>query len=236
MWQGVATDTVRSVGDLWSGSALQRYDIVMVDAPGVQGGQYFVWAVLFIIFLSLLLRRPFSVYFTWAGGFLKYPARRTFYDTSASVRLGLPVSLAISLPLSAFLVYGMGGVSAGYLTVLGVIAAYAASRLLITSGISYVSRGNAMVAASNRMACVFFTIAVLLFTVVYIIGMFIPDVLAVLGEKVVPAISAVLVLLYLVEQTRIIFSFKEPVFLSILYLCTLEILPIVLSVATILKF
>ena len=78
--------------------------------------------------------------------------------------------------------------------------------------------------------------AVMVFCVIYILGMFMPGLFPVLTDKVAPAVSGVLVFLYLTEQLRIIFAFKEPLLMSILYLCTLEILPIAIAVATILKF
>lgn len=237
MWQSAATDTVCPVDTLWEGSVLQNYRMIAdTSAGGVQGAQYFVWTILFLIFFSLIFRSSCSVFLAWVGDFLRYPTKRTYSDTSSAVRLGMPVSLVILLPISAFLVYGTGAVSASYLLVLGVMAGYVVLRVLATSGISYVSHKNDMSTASNRMACVFFMIAVIAYSVIYLIGMFLPDVFRILTGKVVPVVSVVISVAYLIEQARIIFSFKEPVLLSILYLCTLEILPIVLSVATILKF
>ena len=140
------------------------------------------------------------------------------------------------IPVSAFLVYGTNAVAAPYYVILGCICAYFAIRFIVTSCIAYVSGEDGFVTVVNRMAYVFFMIAVMVFCVVYILGMFLPDIFQALVHNVVPALSGVLVLIYLIEHLRIIFAFKEPLLLSILYLCTLEILPIVIAVATILKF
>lgn len=235
MWQNAATDSI-PLENLWSGSVLQSYEVPVYTVTGVQGGQYFVWAILFLIFFALVFREPFSALFSWMGGFVRFPARRTYSDTSAAVRYGLPVSLVLMLPVSAFLVYGTGAVSASYVAVLAVISLCAVLRVAVTYGIAYVSGERDFVALANRLACVFFIVAVLIFSVIYMVGMFVPGIFQVLEKDVVPAVSAILVLIYVTEHLRIIFSFKEPVLLSILYLCTLEILPIAIAVATILKF
>lgn len=234
MWQNAVTDG--SIESLWPGSELQHYAMPSAVESGVQGGQYFVWTILFLIVFGLVFRRPFSVYFAWMGGFFKSPVRRTYSDTSPAVRYGLLLSFVIALPISAFLVYGTQAVEAPYYVILGCICAYFAIRFIVTSCIAYVSGEDGFVTVVNRMAYVFFMIAVMVFCVVYILGMFLPDIFQALVHNVVPALSGVLVLIYLVEHLRIIFAFKEPLLLSILYLCTLEILPIVIAVATILKF
>ena len=234
MWQNAVTDG--SVERLWPGSQLQHYVLPSAVESGIQGGQYFVWTILFLIVFGLVFRRPFSVFFTWMGGFFKSPVRRTYFDTSPAVRYGLLLSFVITLPISAFLVYGTQAVEAPYYVILGCICAYFALRFIVTSGISYVSGEDGFVTAVNRMSCVSFMTAVMVFCVIYILGMFMPDLFPVLTDKVAPAVSGVLVFLYLTEQLRIIFAFKEPLLMSILYLCTLEILPIVIAVATILKF
>ena len=222
MWQNAVTDG--SIESLWPGSELQHYAMPSAVESGVQGGQYFVWTILFLIVFGLVFRRPFSVYFTWMGGFFKSPVRRTYSDTSPAVRYGLLLSFVIALPISAFLVYGTQAVGAPYYVILGCICAYFALRFIVTSGISYVSGEKGFVTVVNRMAYVFFMLAVMAFCVVYILGMFLPDIFQTLVHNVVPVLSGVLVLIY------------EPLLLSILYLCTLEILPIVIAVATILKF
>ena len=234
MWQNAVTDG--SIENLWPGSELQRYMLSSAVGTGIQGGQYFVWTILFLIFLGLILRRPFTVYFAWVGGFLKAPVRRTYSDTSPAVRYGLVLSLFVMIPVSAFLVYGTNAVAAPYYVILGCICAYFAIRFIVTSCIAYVSGEDGFVTVVNRMAYVFFMIAVMVFCVVYILGMFLPDIFQTVVHNVVPVLSGVLVLIYLMEHLRIIFAFKEPLLLSILYLCTLEILPIVIAVATILKF
>lgn len=236
MWQNAATDNAIPLGNLWNGSVLQSYEVPQYAVAGVQGGQYFVWAILFLIFFALVFRDPFSAFFSWAGGFLKFPARRTYSDTSAAVRYGLPVSLVLMLPVSAFLVYGTQAISAAYMVILAVIASCAVLRVAVTYGIAYVSGEREFIMSVNRMACVFFIIAVMIFSVIYMVGMFVPGVFQVLKSEIVPVVSTVLVLIYVAEQSRIIFTFREPVLLSILYLCTLEILPIAIAVATILKF
>lgn len=236
MWQSAATDSIVPLGELWKGSVLQQYDVPSSVMAGVHGGEYFVWAILFLIFSGLLFREPLSVFFSWAGGFLKYPARRTYYDTSAGVRYGLPASMVFMLPVSAFLVYGTQAVPAGYPAVLAVVVSFTAFRFAVTSGISYVSGQKEFISSANRLFCVFFIMAVMIFCIVYMVGLFIPGIFPILKEDVVPVMLALLVILYIFEHLRIIFSFKEPVLLSILYLCTLEILPIAIAVATILKF
>lgn len=236
MWQSAAIDY--TVEELWPGSVLQRYDIASAAGSGMQlqGGQYFVWAVLFLIFFGLLFRGQSSHFFVWAGGFIKSPARRTYSDTSVAVRYGLPMSLAILLPLSALLLYGTGAVNARYPVILGCVCAYFALRSLISAGMAYVSGEKGFAASVNRMACVYLMVVVIFFCVVYILCLFVPDIYPVLMRDVVPVASGILIFVYLVEQTRIIFAFREPLLLSILYLCTLEILPIAIAVATILKF
>ena len=134
MWQNAVTDG--SVERLWPGSQLQHYVLPSAVESGIQGGQYFVWTILFLIVFGLVFRRPFSVFFTWMGGFFKSPVRRTYFDTSPAVRYGLLLSFVITLPISAFLVYGTQAVEAPYYVILGCICAYFALRFIVTSGIS----------------------------------------------------------------------------------------------------
>ena len=226
MWQSAVTEA--AVDSLWRGSVLHSYDVPYVVAGGVQGGQYFVWTILFLIFFGLIMRGQCSLFFAWTAGFLKNPAKRTYSETSPAVRYGLPVS--------AFLIYGTEAVAFPYLWILAVLCAYVVLRLAVTRCITYVTGEKEFVTAVNRMAGVFVILAVMVFCVIYLAGMFLPEAYPALRGTVSPAVAALLGLVYLTEHIRIIFAFKEPLLLSILYLCTLEILPIALAVATILKF
>ena len=234
MWQSAVTEA--AVDSLWRGSVLHSYDVPYVVAGGVQGGQYFVWTILFLIFFGLIMRGQCSLFFVWTAGFLKNPAKRTYSETSPAVRYGMPVSLIIALPVSAFLIYGTEAVAFPYLWILAVLCAYVVLRLAVTRCITYVTGEKEFVTAVNRMAGVFVILAVMVFCVIYLAGMFLPEAYPALRGTVSPAVAALLGLVYLTEHIRIIFAFKEPLLLSILYLCTLEILPIALAVATILKF
>lgn len=235
MWPNAAIEG--AVDSLWRGSLLQQYDeIAAVAESGIRGGQYFVWTILFLILSGFVFRRQCSVFFTWAGGFLKSPVRRTYYDTSPAVRYGLPVSFAVGLPLSAFLIYGAGAVDAPFYVILICLAAYFLLRSVVMAGVLYVSGEDGFITAVNRMACVFFMLSVVFFSLCYMSGMFVPGIFHILLSNVVPVVFAVLAFLYLVELVRIIFAYREPLLLSILYLCTLEILPMAIAVATVLKF
>lgn len=236
MWQSGAIESVRTVEDLWQGSVLQEYGVYAGSVPVVQGAQYFVWAFLFLIFFCLVFRSQTGVFFSWAGGFLLSPGKRTYFDTSASVRYGLPMSMLILLPLAAFLVYGTSAVEVPYVWILGSIAGYLLLRLLLLQGIAYVSGSTEIVTVLQRMTFIVFAIAVMVFCVILMIGMFLPGIYPLLMDRVVWAVTAVLLFLYLVELLRIFFMYREPLLLSILYLCTLEFLPIALAIVTVLKF
>ncbi|HIZ87483.1 MAG TPA: DUF4271 domain-containing protein [Candidatus Coprenecus pullistercoris] len=236
MWLNAATDLPVPVDELWRGSVLHGYDLSTVPAMFVPGTQYFVWAVLVLIFFCMIFRTPVGVFFSWAGGFLRSPAKRSYSETSASIRYGLPLSLAVFLPVFSFLVYGSGMVAAPYGVILGVLTAYFLIRLLILRGVSYCSGEKELVQSLYKVSLLFFMLLAIVFSVVFIIGMFLPDVFPLLVGTVSPVMAAAIMAVYYVEVLRIIFAFREPLFLSIVYLCTLEILPVALAVAVIIKF
>lgn len=225
-----------TVGELWKGSLLHEYAMYAGHGSDMLGAQYFVWGLLFLIFFCFLFRSQTGLFFSWAGTFLLSPVKRTYFDTSASVRYGLPLSLLILTPVAAYLVYGTSAADAPYLLILGCIAGYLAFRYIIFRGISYVSGNSEPVTVLSRMTFLFFTLSTAIFCILLAVGMFLPDIYPFLMCKAAPAVSAVLVLLYFVELIRIFFAFKEPLLLSILYLCTLEMLPIAIAVVTILKY
>ncbi|HIZ85389.1 MAG TPA: DUF4271 domain-containing protein [Candidatus Coprenecus stercoravium] len=224
------------VDGLWEGSRLSVYEVFPQVPFSVEGTQYFVWGILFLIFFCLVFRTPAAALALWAGGFMRSPAKRTYFDTSAAVRFGLPVSMVIFLPVFSFLIYGSGAVDAPYALILGVVAGFILLRAAVLQGIAYVTGEKDFVQTAGRAFMLFFLLVTAVFCVVYIIGMFLPDIFPVLAGKVIPALSILLLAVYVIELLRIIFAFKEPVFLSILYLCTLEFLPIATAVVTIIKY
>lgn len=237
MWQNAATDTLAvSVRELLPDSVLQNYSIPAADIPAIHGAQYFVWTVLLFILSCMVFREQIAEFMNWAVGFLRSPVKRTYSDTSSPVRFGLPLGFCVLLPVAAYLVYGTTSVKAPYLLVLGSLAGYYALRFLILGGISFVSGQRELVTALSRITCLFMMTATVVYCIVLIIGMFLPDLYPVLAGTVSAVIAAVLMLFYAVELLRIFFSFREPLLLTILYLCTLEILPAASAVTAILRY
>ena len=225
-----------SMQELLHGSTLQHYDIGTAVPPAIRGAQYFVWAILFLIFFCLVFRGQTAVFFSWAGSFLRSPVKRTYYDTSPAVRYGLPLSLILLLPLTAYLLYGTSAVGVPYILILAVLTGYFVLRFLILAGISYVSGENDLVTALNRMSCIGFMVVSAVFCILFIMGMFLPDLYPLLTDEVAVWLTAVLLVLYFIGLIRIFFAFKEPPLLTILYLCTLEIVPVALAAAAVLKY
>lgn len=237
MWQNAAIESVPvTVQELLGSSRLQQYDISAVETASIQDAQYFVWAVIALIFFCLIFRNQTFVYLSWAGNFLRTPVKRTYYDTSPSVRYGLPLSMLLLIPLAAYLVYGTSTVEAPYYLILAIIAGYFVLRFLIMAGIAYVSGKSELAAVLNRSSSVGFMIVTALFCILLIVGMYLPGIYPVITGEAAFCLAGVLAFLYLVELLRIFFSFREPLLLTILYLCTLEILPAALAVACILRF
>lgn len=237
MWQSAATDSLTTtVQELFSGSTVQHYSIVS-DAPYyIQGAQYFVWGILFLICFVLVFRGQTTAFLLWAAGFLRHPFKRTYSDTSPAVRYGLPVGFVIMLPVAAYLLYGAEMVEAPYLLILAVLAGYFLVRVLILRGISYVSGREEAVAVLVRGGYLFFMVLTAVFTIVFIIGMFLPDLYPFLMGPVCAVLTALLLLLYFIEQGRIFFAVKAPLLLTILYLCTLEIIPAATALVAVLRY
>lgn len=222
--------------ELLPDSVLQSYDIPAAETPAIHGAQYFVWAVLLFILLCLVLREQIAEFMNWAGGFLRSPVKRSYSDTSQSVRFGLPLGFCVLLPVAAYLVYGTSSVQAPYFLILALLAGYYLLRFLILAGTAYVSGQREIVTLLSRISCLFLMAATVVYCIVLIIGMFLPDLYPVLTGTVSVVIAAVLLLIYTVELLRIFFSFKEPLLLTILYLCTLEILPVATALTAILRY
>ena len=237
MWRSAAIDSPGlTVSELFPDSLLQHYDIPAAGITVIHGAQYFVWAVLFFIFFCLVFRVQTSVFLSWAGGFARYPVKRTYYDTSPAVRLGLPIGFLVLLPVAAYLVYGTSSVEAPYLLILASLAGYYVMRFLFLAGMAYVSGERDLAAVLSRLSCLFFITATVVYCVILIIGMFLPDLYPVLTGPVSAVAAAVLLLLYSAELLRIFFSFREPLLLTILYLCTLEILPVVTAAVVVVRY
>lgn len=236
MWQNAATDTTVTVQDLLAGSVLQHYDLQAAAPPVILGAQYFVWTFIFMILFCLVFRGQISVFLSWAVEFLLIPVKRTYSDTSAAVRYGLPVSVVMLLPVAAYLAYGTAAVHAGYGLVLAVLSGYVLLRFLLLCGIGYVSGEKELVTAVHRFSCLAFMTVTVLFCVVLIVGMFLPDIYPVLTGKVSIVLGIIVMLVYLIGLTRIFFAFGEPPLLTILYLCTLEILPVAAAATSITRY
>lgn len=236
MWQNAATDTTVAVQDLLPGSVLQYYDFQAAAPPAILGAQYFVWTFIFMILFCLIFRGQISVFLSWAVEFLRMPVKRTYSDTSAAVRYGLPVSVVMLLPVAAYLAYGTSAVRAGYGLLLAVLSGYVLVRFLILCGIGYVSGEKELVTAVHRFSCLAFMAVTVLFCVTLIIGMFLPDVYPFLTGNGFIALAIMLMLVYLVGLARIFFAFGEPPLLTILYLCTLEILPVAAAATSITRY
>lgn len=236
MWQSAATDTTHTVQELLAGSVLQHYDLQAAAPPVILGAQYFVWTFIFMILFCLIFRGQISVFLSWALEFLRMPVKRTYSDTSAAVRYGLPVALVLLLPVAAYLAYGTAAVSAGYGLLLAVLSGYVFLRFLILCGIGYVSGEKELVTALHRFSSLAFMAVTVLSCVVLIVGMFLPDIYPLLTGKVSIVLGIILMLIYLIGLARIFFAFGEPPLLTILYLCTLEILPVAAAVTSITRY
>ena len=224
------------VQELLHGSVLQHYDIQAEALRTIQGAQYFVWAVLFLIFFSLIFRGQTGVLISWAVDFVRSPARRTYFTISAPVRYGLPLLFLLFLPLGAYLVYGASVIEVSYRLILAVIAGYFIIKAVILAGIAYVSREGEAMTAMARLNALFFILLTLSCSILFVIWIFLPDVPPVVVGTVAQVLSAGLMIFYAVELVRIFFTFREPLLLTILYLCTLEILPIATAVVTVFKY
>lgn len=237
MWRSGAIDNHgMPVQELFRDSVLQRYDIGAAAPPSVQVVQYFVWTVIFLIFFVLIFRNQTAVFLAWAGDFLRSPSKRTYFDTSSAVRYGLPLSMLILMPVAAYLVYGSLSVEAPYLLILAVIAGYTVLRLLLLAGIAYVSREGELVTSLIRAGFLAFILITFCYCILFVVGIFLPGLQPVLLGPGVMAVTSVFLFFYAVQLLRIFFVFKEPVLLTILYLCALEFLPIAAAIVTVLRY
>ncbi len=230
-----ATDSL-TVGNLLPGSILQTYNVGAEAAPAIQGAGYFVWAVLFIIFFALIFKGQTGIFIAWAGDFIRFPAKRTYFTTSSAVSVGLPLTVLMFLPLAACLVYGPSAVVAPYWLILAVMAGYAVLKAVVLAGIGYVSGEKEAMTALARANALFFIILTLMLSILTVIWVFLPDVPPVVVGAVAETLTALLLLIYGVMLVRIFFAFREPLLLTILYLCTLEIMPIATAVVTVFKY
>lgn len=235
MRQNAVTDTLYPVQDLWNGSVLHEYCLYPIPDPIPAGNNIFAWILIGMIILALLCRNNLDKFRVWLVNFIYSPDQRNFSDMNLS-GIFFPVVYLIFVPVASFMVYGMQLADTGYMTVLCVLSGYFVARFLILAGIRYVTGENALAASLMKLLTVFFALVSVCATVIYAACMFFPEIFPDPVMKVALVTGGTIFFMYLIQLFRIFFSFGEPLFLSILYLCTLEILPVCLAIGMIIDF
>lgn len=235
MLQNGGTDTLYSVSELWEGSVLHNPGLPAGPEPLQIGNGIFSWILIALIVMALVFRDVLKSFNVWLANFIYSPDQRNFTDM-ALPRLFFPVIFLVFIPVSAFMVYGLGLVRTEYYVILSVLAGYFVLKALVLSCISYVTGEKGLVLSLVKMMAVALFIFTQIAILLYAAGMFFPQFLPEILLKVSPVVGGALFILYLIQLSRIFFSFGEPPLLSILYLCTFEMLPAGLAMATIIKF
>ena len=235
MQQNAVTDTLYSVQELWSGSVLHEYGLYVPSESLPAGNSIFAWILIGMIVLALLCRSNLDKFRVWLVNFICSPDQRNFSDMNLP-GIFFPTVYVIFIPVVSFMVYGIKLVDTGYLTVLSVLSGYFVFRFFVFAAIRYVTGEDALTASLMKLLTVFLVLMSVCSILIYTAAMFFPAIIPDPVMKVALVTGGILFFMYLMQLFRIFFSFGEPPILSILYLCTLEILPLGLAIGLIIDF
>ena len=145
----------------------------------------------------------------------------------------LDVAFIIMLPLFSFALSHFSQINLSFLTIALTVLIFFLLKTIILSGIGFVSGEKDIFSAIIKISyATFIVISVIVFFFSSL-----ESLLTIIPSRIYIYIAlgllALLGILYLIELGKIIFTRKLPPFLSILYLCTFEILPVLMIVVII---
>lgn len=215
-------------------SALSLFEIPSVGMNGSRPDDI-VFAIIMLFFIGfiLLFKNKVSTFSLNIFNLFKSPFGRQFNASPMRFRLRLISAFIIMLPVMAFMFLRLEIKEWSFFSIMLAILAFFIAKTLILYGIGYVSGEKKMFEAITKILYAGFIIG----TAVFFLMFAIETLLNMIPGRFYTVSALILLIvfgiLYLIEIARIIFSRKLPPFLSILYLCTLEILPLLMIIVTI---
>ena len=215
-------------------STLSLFEIPSVGAIMSRPDNFlFSIIILATVFLLFLFRRQVYDFYTNIISFLKFPFERKFNEPGTNFIMQLAVAFIIMLPLFSFALSHFSQINLSFLTIALTVLIFFLLKTIILSGIGFVSGEKDIFSAIIKISyATFIVISVIVFFFSSL-----ESLLTIIPSRIYIYIAlgllALLGILYLIELGKIIFTRKLPPFLSILYLCTFEILPVLMIVVII---
>ena len=237
MGQNAVTDTLGGIDLAWPGSVLSVFD-VPAPSPGIllYDGQYFAWGMLCLIIITLVFRRHVRDFFSSLTAIVLFPSSGQRYK---GFPFQLGAAFVVATGILCFVMSDFGAVSRDnfdYPALLLVIGGAMALKAVVLLLSGYVSSDMGFVLQAMRLFAVFTVLSAIMSILLYPVAYFVPDGAAEAVRVTAIVLASLVAAAYLFDIVRIIFTFQISPFFSFLYLCTLEILPAALLVATVVKY
>lgn len=189
--------------------------------------------VLISIFLLFLFRRQIYDFYLNIAAFLKFPFERKFSEPGAGLGIQLAIAFVIALPLFSFSLSHVHYLNVSFFTVLLTVLIFFLMKTIVLLSVGYVSGDREIFSAVIKVSyAIFIAVSVIVFFFSSL-----ESLLTIIPSRIHVYIAlgllTILGIFYLIELVKIIFTRKLPPFLSILYLCTFEILPVLMIVVLI---
>ena len=215
MVQNEVTDAVSAIDSLWAGSQISIPYIPEVPQESVYGGNFLIYSILFFICFLLLFRRNTYLFFLDVLSQIKTPVRYSYQEGLHKTRNRIYIATYIMLPVLSYLI-------ASY----GIFPEW--SYWHINSIIEYVSSDTHIAGFLNMSYSLMSITTTIVLFVAKIFTLFFTISQTGLLSVILYIILGLVALVYCINILRIFFSFKTSHFFSFLYLCTLELIPLMI--------
>lgn len=229
MVQNEVTDAVSAIDTLWAGSHISIPYIPEVVTESVYGGNFLIYSILFFICFLLLFRRNTYLFFLDVVSQIKTPVRYSYQEGLHKTRNRIYIATYVMLPVLTYLIASYGIMpELAYWQVFIIVLSFMLGQYAINAIIEYVSSDTHLAGFLNMsysIMCI--TMTVVLF-VAKIFTLFFTISQTGLLSVILYIILGIVALVYCVNILRIFFSFKTSHLFSFLYLCTLELIPLMI--------
>lgn len=220
-----------SVENLWKGSFLTKYELYDGPSLSAQGDVWIASLLLAAVAFVLLFRKGVWQLVTDYCVMIFSPGVSCNYSKN---RMKSALLFAGMLSFAAYLLSITFCTDETFLKIFSCALLFFVSKWVIMCGISYVSEEKELIGRLISLQTVLFIVAALVLFLLYaaVLFLFGGDMQTI--KYVAYTVLSLFGVIYAVDIVRIFFTYKVPLFFAIMYLCTLEVLPILLIVKMIL--
>lgn len=229
MVQNEVTDAVSAIDSLWAGSQISIPYIPEVPQESVYGGNFLIYSILFFICFLLLFRRNTYLFFLDVLSQIKTPVRYSYQEGLHKTRNRIYIATYIMLPVLSYLIASYGLFPEwSYWHILLMVSGFLLVQYAVNSIIEYVSSDTHIAGFMNMSYSLMSITTTIVLFVAKIFTLFFTISQTGLLSVILYIILGLVALVYCINILRIFFSFKTSHFFSFLYLCTLELIPLMI--------